>query len=60
MDPLGAPIGRHEAAQTPDQDTPQHASVKSVDTFGVQAREPVVSLILKLLKVQSIPSAVPA
>ena len=59
MDPLWAPFAWHEAARTVGLDTPQHASVKSVDTFGVRAREPVESLVLKLLKIQSILPAVP-
>ena len=60
MDPLWAPFGRHEVASPPGQDTAQHASVKSIDTFGVQAREPVAPPLLNLLKTQSIGPAEPA
>jgi len=60
MDPLWAPFGRQEVAQPASQDTAQHASVKSVDTFGVRAREPVPPPLLNLLKIQSMSPAVPA
>ena len=60
MDPLWAPFGRQEVAYPASQDTAQHASVKSVDTFGVRAREPVPPPLLNLLKIQSMSPAVPA
>jgi hypothetical protein len=60
MDPLWAPFGWHEDWRTPGPDELWMASVKSVDTFGAQAREPVAPLFLKLLKNQSIPPAGPA
>ena len=60
MDPLWAPFGWYDVAELPRQDTAQHASVKSIDTFGVQAREPVAPPLINLLKIQSIRPAVPA
>jgi hypothetical protein len=59
MDPLWAPFVWHAGVQTPLQAMQPHASVKSVDTFGLEAREPAALLILKRLKSQSIPPAVP-